>query len=283
MTKSEFGKRIKSLRKAKGLTQSALAGSKITRNMLSSIENGVASPSIETLEYLAKKLSVTSSYLLSEDDNLLFFEKNKLIDKIYRAYDATNYKACIELISSLPGSDDETEYLLAECHLELAKHFIAHGSLVSAGKHLESAMASAKITKINTNHIEAQISLYISVTKNIQSPLLEFNSQKYLTALNGAVEFEIYKYITQDFSYAFHIPALALHMEAKVLINERNYTDAVKRLLNAVELIKNESYNAYFIFCIYTDLENCYKQLYNFEKAYFYSTKRMTLLEGFKS
>jgi tetratricopeptide (TPR) repeat protein len=72
-------------------------------------------------------------------------------------------------------------------------------------------------------------------------------------------------------------------MEAKVLIKERNYLEATKRLLNAVELSKNESYNAFVVFSLYSDLEYCYKQLYNYEKAYLYSSKRMTLLESFKN
>ena len=48
-------------------------------------------------------------------------------------------------------------------------------------------------------------------------------------------------------------------------------------------LAKNSGYNAFVVFGIYSDLEICYKELYNFEKAYLYSTKRMSMLEGFKS
>ena len=66
-------------------------------------------------------------------------------------------------------------------------------------------------------------------------------------------------------------------------MQERNYTEAIKRLLNASEISKKDDFNSYVIFGIYTDLEYCYKQLYNFEKAYLYSTKRMTLLENFKT
>ena len=71
--------------------------------------------------------------------------------------------------------------------------------------------------------------------------------------------------------------------KAKKLIKERNYQEAIPLLLNAIDLTKNESYNAFIIFGIYTDIEHCYKQLYDYEKAYLYSTKRMTLLENFKA
>ena len=42
-----IGKKIKKLRTSKLMTQSELAGSEITRNMLSRIENDAASPSLE--------------------------------------------------------------------------------------------------------------------------------------------------------------------------------------------------------------------------------------------
>ena len=40
-----LGEKIKNLRISKNITQSALSGAKITRNMLSQIENGKAMPS----------------------------------------------------------------------------------------------------------------------------------------------------------------------------------------------------------------------------------------------
>ena len=53
-----IGEKIKHYRLKQGLTQSQLAGNFITRNMLSQIENGTANPSLATIEYLTKKLSL---------------------------------------------------------------------------------------------------------------------------------------------------------------------------------------------------------------------------------
>ena len=64
-----LGERIKALRKEQGLTLVNLAGSKITKGMLSLIENNKSNPSIDTLEYLAEKLGVTVSYLTQEGDS----------------------------------------------------------------------------------------------------------------------------------------------------------------------------------------------------------------------
>ena len=125
--------------------------------------------------------------------------------------------------------------------------------------------------------------MYLSVSKNIQSPLLEFDAPRYENSLVDVVDFEFFKYLTLDLSYSYQTPAFTSHIEAKILIKQRNYTEAAKRLIDAAEGLKNDGYNAFCIFGIYSDLEYCYKQLYDFEKAYFYSSKKLTLLESFKT
>jgi transcriptional regulator with XRE-family HTH domain len=283
MIKTTLGTKIKNIRKIRKLTQTALTGDMITRNMLSRIENGAANPSLETLEYLANGLGVSVSYLLSEDDDLLFYEKKDKISQIYKAYEAKNYAACIKLINSLSDKDNELNYILSASYLEHAKSMVRRGSLITALKNLELCEKHCKLTVIDTQHIEAQIPMYTAIAKNIQSPLLEFDSQKYTSALVDSVDYEFFKYLTLDFSYAFETSIYSLHMEAKKYMKERSYLEASKILLGAAELSKKDNYNAFVIFSIYTDLEYCYKQLYNYEKAYLYSNKRITLLEGFKS
>ena len=127
-----LGEKIKRIRKLRGMTQASIAGEKITRNMLSCIENGTANPSLDTLKYIADKLSVPTEFLISEDDNLNFYQKKSLISKIYRAYDAKNYSACIELIGTITEADDELNFLLADSYLELGKQSIFRGSLLKA-------------------------------------------------------------------------------------------------------------------------------------------------------
>lgn len=64
-----LGERIKELRKEQGLTLVELAGSKITKGMLSLIENNKSKPSMDTLEYLSEKLGVSVSYLTQQGDS----------------------------------------------------------------------------------------------------------------------------------------------------------------------------------------------------------------------
>lgn len=63
-----LGQRIKEARLAKKMTQSEVVGSFITRNMLSQIESGTATPSMKTLSYLAQVLDIPLSALLAGTD-----------------------------------------------------------------------------------------------------------------------------------------------------------------------------------------------------------------------
>ena len=66
-------------------------------------------------------------------------------------------------------------------------------------------------------------------------------------------------------------------------MKDKNYLPAAEILSNIETTKRSGEYNAYCVFGIYGDLEICYKQLCDFEKAYKYSSKRFSLLEGFKS
>lgn len=63
----ETGERIRQARLASGMTQQALCGDQITRNMLSMIERGVSQPSVQTLCFLSRKLGIPVDELLMGD------------------------------------------------------------------------------------------------------------------------------------------------------------------------------------------------------------------------
>ncbi|WP_342388010.1 helix-turn-helix domain-containing protein [Salinicoccus bachuensis] len=63
-----LGKRIRQLRKERKMTLVDLAGDKITKGMLSLIENDKSTPSMETLAHIAKELDVSIGYLTREGD-----------------------------------------------------------------------------------------------------------------------------------------------------------------------------------------------------------------------
>lgn len=63
----DLSQKLKQARLDAGLSQKALCGDRITRNMLSQIENGSARPSMDTLRYLAGQLGKSLSFFLDED------------------------------------------------------------------------------------------------------------------------------------------------------------------------------------------------------------------------
>ena len=278
-----LGEKIKRARKAGRITQSQLAAGKLTRNMISRIETGTANPSLDTIRYLAKRLSLPVSYLLSEDDDLLFYEKKEKMASIYTAYKSKDHSYCIEKIDSLSALDDELAYILSSALLERGKQNLVRGALHSALKDLTRAEESVKLTVLNTVHIATVIKMYKSIASNIQAPLLEFDEIAYVEGLYSTFDYDIYRYLMQDYDYEFKNESIRYHAIAKKLIRERKYSDAVPKLLQASEKMAAQGYNSFVLFSIYTDLEQCYKQLFDFENAYRYASKRMSMLEGFKT
>ncbi|MFJ8518794.1 helix-turn-helix domain-containing protein [Lysinibacillus xylanilyticus] len=63
---NSLGTRIRKLRKERKLTLEELAGDRLTKGMLSQIENDKAKPSMESLEYIAERLGVKANELLEQ-------------------------------------------------------------------------------------------------------------------------------------------------------------------------------------------------------------------------
>ncbi|MDA1632453.1 helix-turn-helix transcriptional regulator [Bacillus cereus] len=89
-----LGEKIKALRKEKKLTQTELAGSELTKSMLSQIENGKATPSMKTLQYIAEKLGCETSFLLEEDEG-------EIVELIQKMEQLIKENKCDEVYNTL--------------------------------------------------------------------------------------------------------------------------------------------------------------------------------------
>ena len=226
----EIGEKIKRLRSAKLMTQAELAGGEITRNMLSAIESGKASPSVETAKYLAQRLSVPLAYLMSEDDDLFIYKRKNSISNIRSLYKAKDYTLCIEKVKGLGEEDDELSYILAECYYHIGKENILNGSLAMGGIYISEALKYSEKTVYNTLHIKAGAMIYQAISSNIQAPLPELNVSEYESVYENLADVELYKYIIQDTEYNFKSKFFASHTEARGLIKNRRFRDALKIL-----------------------------------------------------
>ncbi len=278
-----IGEKIKTRRKELGLTQNAVAGDKISRNMLSLIESGSATPSLDTLYYIAEKLKIRIEYLVSEDLSLDTFNRLDAEEKIARLYQSKRYEDIAYLIDNIGQRTEFILYLGAECSYNVAREKVRSGSLVTAKKWLNKTTYYAEKTSMDTTLLEAKCALLSSILENIQSPKLNFNQEQYELKISEVVDEEFYHYYLCDFEYNYQHPIIRLHIEAKNYIKSRNYAQAILTLTEAEEKKNQENYDAFVFFGIYTDLENCYKELFDFEKAYRYATKKISLMEYFKT
>src|SRR5262245_32072453 len=64
-TQTRLGERLRELRIAAGLTQTALAGERFSKEYVSQIERGKTRPTQETITWLAQRLGVDPSFLQS--------------------------------------------------------------------------------------------------------------------------------------------------------------------------------------------------------------------------
>ncbi|MFJ7182945.1 helix-turn-helix domain-containing protein [Lysinibacillus xylanilyticus] len=98
---NSLGTRIRKLRKERKLTLEELAGDRLTKGMLSQIENDKAKPSMESLEYIAERLGVKANELL-EQVNLAslrqLLEQAEILFTELKLGDIDNAQQIVEMI-----------------------------------------------------------------------------------------------------------------------------------------------------------------------------------------
>lgn len=135
----ELGERIRRARLDAGLSQKQVCGEVITRNMLSQIENGVASPSVATLRYLAQQLGTTVSFLLGEPSQQLAGASR--LEQARAAFRSGNFSQTLSLLSQgAPDAALQEEWQLLSylAALEQARKEQKQGRLPGAQQLLRS-------------------------------------------------------------------------------------------------------------------------------------------------
>lgn len=279
-----IGKKIKDIRRQKMITQAELAKDVITRNMLSQIENGKATPSIPTLVHIANVLEIPVEYLISENENLFDFTKKAFVEKLKKAYAAKKYSDCIYIWeSSQNQADDEISLIMAHSYLEYASILLSNGNLESAAAMLGKSLDFADNTIYDTHDIKAKITIFTAIARNVQSPKLEFDEDEYISESNDSVYSDLYNYLIENRDHKYANTIMERHLKAKELMRAFHYTEATEILAEIEADRARYPVDSYILFSIYNDLEYCAKELSNFEDAYKYSSKRIALLSAFKS
>ncbi len=140
-----LGEKLRLARQEAGLSQRALCGGEITRNMLSQIEHGTARPSMKTLQYLAARLGKPVSYFLEEE--AVISPNQEVMASARRLYDAgEDAQASLVLEGYAPGDpiyDREAGLLRCLVLLRLAEKALAEGREIYAKELLKKADPAA--------------------------------------------------------------------------------------------------------------------------------------------
>ena len=122
----ELGEKIRQARLEAGLSQRQLCEGTVTRNMLSQIENGSARPSMDTLKVFAARLGRTVSYFLEED--AVVSPNQQVIADARRAWAAGNGEAVLEVLRAYREPDElfqpERELLTVLATLAVAEEAV---------------------------------------------------------------------------------------------------------------------------------------------------------------
>lgn len=263
----ELSQRLKQARLDAGLSQKALCGDRITRNMLSQIENGSARPSMDTLRYLAQQLGKPLSYFLEEE---AVTSPNQALMEQARSANAPDVLTLLGGYKAPDPTFDAERWLLeALTCLTLAEEAIVQRKPGYAKALLERAKLAGSRTPYYTADTERRRLLLAhragqAVTETELPDLSEELLLRSELALQAA-----------DFSRCAALlecvqqPSLSWHMrKAQLHFAQKEYAGARTHFEKAWDMDPN--------YCC-ARLEDCCREMEDFAGAYFYACKQREL------
>lgn len=286
-----IGQKIRELRLAKLMTQAELAGTFITRNMLSCIENGSAQPSLSTVQYIASRLNVPAGFLLAEEGDEAVYRKMNSFANIKKAYTAGDLRGCRNLcVSGCPEPDDEISLLLADCDAGIAVEEFWSGKLRSSCRFFDEALSYAKKTVYCTVHIKAIAAVYFRYLARL-SPSLYSDESEHAEVIDFSYvgDFAVYVAALEELD-ARHLQAAKdclprlkdgsffyEHLHARIFVEQQLFAEA-KSLLSCM-LQSETPLNPIQLYAVLCDMEICCRETEDFKGAYSYSNDKIALLE----
>lgn len=285
-----LGEKIRTLRTQKGITQKDLAGDKITRNMLSLIEGGNASPSVSTLLYIAERLDTPVGYFFStsEEDEGRFF-KMSIIENLKQNFHSKKYRECTEICADIPKNalDDELSYILAVSYINLSAESAYGMDIRHAYTELEKASVYAEksiyCTEIFSKALDFYFELYRSLCSDavpgilcdqaVCSEYVPHDTVRYFIALRSlSASAQTYEAFTKGSFCDRHVSAVLMLLDGQT-------NEAQKRLR---ELSLDPDLPYFMHYRVLCDLENAANISGDLKLAYSSSRRRLELIEKFR-
>lgn len=296
-----LGEKIKKLRKEKNMTLKELAGDRITAAQISHIERDKSHTSYELLDYLAKRLEVSTDYLLETKemqakkitDNLIlqseiYIKSNELRQAeeqitqalgICKEYNLTdNYGKCNFLLANI--NLKRKDYGSAIGRFERAlfffiknndkknifKCYLDIGNVYNKEKFYKGAISQFSFAEEILDEInEEDINLYKDLYSNMASCYMKLNQPQ--NALNY-----IEKINELDRNNSAKEEAEIIVMKAKNLFSMGDYEKSKEYFRRALELIEKEE-DKNKLAKVYLTISEVYSSIGDNEKVLEYSQK----------
>lgn len=174
MDNAELGRRLKAARLAKKMTQSDVVGNFITRNMLSQIESGSATPSMKTLEYLAGVLEIPMDRLLAEGgDTAASGDTLSVLRNAKRLLRDEQYESILANCVPTPPFEDELHAIRSIAHLKLAQ---------AMAQSEETEQMQAAVMHAKSAAHEAEVGIYANADRIARANQLITKIAQYLSS-----------------------------------------------------------------------------------------------------
>ena len=267
----ELSQKLKQARLDAGLSQKALCGDRITRNMLSQIENGSARPSMDTLRYLAKQLGKPLSYFLEED--AVTSPNQALMEQIRQAAPSEALRLFSQYKAPDPTFDRERWFLEALTCLRLAEDALSQGKPAYASTLLERAAAAGSRTPYYTAENERRRLLlaYRAGTIGLEAQLPDITTELLLRADAALAAYDDARCAALLTCVTEKTPRYH-YIKAQLHFSQKDYTGAKTHYEAAWDYAPK-------VCC--SRLEDCCRELGDFAGAYFYACKFRELSGNF--
>ena len=159
---NELGKRINKLRIEKGMTLVELAGDKMTKGMLSMIENGRANPSMESLKFIASQLGCDPHHLL---ENHTSEELKYLFSQVEEAFEKNNDEQVMNLTQDIFHQQLPTSFESARI-LEIAGRTVFKTDRKQGEMLIERAIAIYEQLSLYSHCVAAKVHIVKTLAKD---------------------------------------------------------------------------------------------------------------------
>ncbi len=262
----ELGEKLRQARLEAGLSQRQLCGEEITRNMLSLIENGSAKPSMKTLQYLASRLGKSVSFFLEE--TAVLSPNQAVMTSARQLYEAGEFAEADSVLEAYRSPDEvydrEKEILWVLIRLGLTEEAIRQGRSLYA-------LELLKQTPVNTAYLQEELNrkkllLLGSLPGQQVAELLPGIDEELLLRAEEALAGNQLQRCSRLLDAMEHTGSPRWHLcRGKLHLRQKQWKKAVTHLRQAEGEFPRE---------VVPMLEDCYRELGNFQKAYEYACKQ---------